>query len=666
MAGAAIGSTFGGVPGALTGQAAGQGYRGLIQRGGELPAAIADIYRNLQSGDPDVRGATMRGFQRGADEGKINLVPGGRGSQAAVANLRAGKPYSAAADTLGALIDVGMVSGAAPIANAFTTNAPRATIGTLLGLGGSKLGGMAGDVVADETGMTPDQRVLAEAVGSTAGFPVGASLAHPKVPKIVRVVAENPVVQGAASAALTAASGAGIPAIVTAGLSPSLVNKGVRIYREGLASKERMQERGIATRERMQERGIAAKREDMAAKLESDATLLAEARADAAKNTSAKTKTDLFKLDQAHKNRLERDVLQAGTKSGQDAVKRSQKVGDVLESREYAALLADDKAAANVLESELQDALRASRDGKTEQNRQEAFARADAIRARQEKLALEKETRTRDNVLSDAAARNARKVEIAAAHTAAQLSDTHLSNVESMLKAQTPDALNATKQIADYHLELAENIDPDFRAALQGKIDQVFETQSATMAERLAAQNEQLQGLESKDIRATRSSSTVDDNNTRQRVTEVFGEPAPTKEQVPQPAAPASRPAAEPKGSAPKPKTSDKVTSDNVLEKLKEQADAEGVPVTTSLEEREIAPEMARLRELSSSRLLRSTEEARVLDSLKERAALSASEMANSYNAAGTPAGYVKVTDPVTGKVTLKLNTAGANPRRGR
>ena len=141
MAGAAIGSTFGGVPGALTGQAAGQGYRGLIQRGGELPAAIADIYRNLQSGDPDVRGATMRGFQRGADEGKINLVPGGRGSQAAVANLRAGNPYAATADTLGALLDVGMVSGAAPIAKAFTTNAPRATIGTLLGLTGSKLGG---------------------------------------------------------------------------------------------------------------------------------------------------------------------------------------------------------------------------------------------------------------------------------------------------------------------------------------------------------------------------------------------------------------------------------------------------------------------------------------------------------------------------------------------
>lgn len=557
MAGVAIGSAFGGVPGALTGQAAGQGYRGLIQRGGEFPAAIADIYRNLQSGDPDVRGATMRGFQRGEDEGTINLVPGGRGSQAAVANLRAGNRYSAAADTLGALIDVGMVSGAAPIAKAFTTNAPRATIGTLLGLGGSKVGGMVGGAVADKVGMTPDQRVLAEAVGSTVGFPLVASLAHPKVPVIARAVAENPIVQGATSAAVTAASGAGVPAIVAAGLSPSLVNKGVRIYREGLASKERMQERRIT-----------AKREDVAKKLTSDATLLAEARAERAKIISAKQQSDLFKLNQAHQNRLERDVRQAGTKSEQDALKRSQEVGDVLESREYAALLAKDKAAAKVLESKLQDEILTSRDGKTAQIRQEAFDRADAIRAQQAKLALEKETRTRDNALSDAAARNARQAEITAAHMAAQLEKTHLSNVESILKAQTPDALNTAKQMADYHLELADTIDPDLRAALQGKIDQVFETQFATMAERSAAQNAQLQGLESKDISATRSSSTVDDNNTRQRVTEVFGKPKPAKEPMPQQDAPASRPAAEPKGSAPKTKPSGEVTPDNVLERL--------------------------------------------------------------------------------------------------
>ena len=402
---------------------------------------------------------------------------------------------------------------------------------------------------------------------------------------------------------------------------PSVVNKGVRMYREGLASKERMQERRIT-----------AKREDVASKLTSDATLLAEERAETAtllaeareetaKNLSAKQQGDLFKLDQAHTNRLERDVLQAGTKFEQDALKRSQKVGDALESREHAALLAKDKAASKALESELQDELRTSRDGKTEQNRQEAFDRADAIRAQQAKLASEKETRTRNNALSDAARRNDRKAEITAAHTAAQLSKTHLSNVESILKAQTPDALNTAKQMADYHLELAENIDPDFRAALQGKIDQVFETQSATMAERLAEQNALIQGLESKGVRATRSSSAQDASGNRQRVTEAFSEPAPAEEPMPQQDAPASRPAAEPKGSAPKTKPSDKVTPDNVLEKLRDQAEVEQ-PSWERNQLRDVGSDAQQL----SRDLVVTPEGAQTLDNMLKRLGLSARE----------------------------------------
>jgi hypothetical protein len=358
---------------------------------------------------------------------------------------------------------------------------------------------------------------------------------------------------------------------------PSVVNKGFRMYREGLA-----------TRERMQERGITSKREDVASKLASDAELLADARAETAKNTSAKTQSDLFRLEQAHKNRLERDVLQAGTSAEGAALRRSQQVGDRLESREFDAKLAKEKAAANALELERQDALRTSREGKTEQTRKEGFARADEIRARQERLASEKATTTRGNVLSDAASRNARKAEITADHAAAQLSKTHLSNVESMLKAQTPDALNATKQIADYHLELAEGMEPDFRAALQSKIDQVFEAQSATMAERRASQNAQMQGLESKDIRATRSSSTVDANNRRQRITEAFGKPAPVEELVPQQDLPASSPTVELKGSTPTPKLSGKVTPNNVLEKLDKQAQRETTLATAATTEEQI------------------------------------------------------------------------------
>ena len=637
-AGAALGS-IGGTPGTLLGYAGGQGIRELVQRGWEIPGAVRDIYRNLRDGDPNVRLATLRGASEGVAEG-TNIIPGGRGARAAVSSLREGNPYTATAQAIGAGLDVASVGASGPIRTMFTSAPVRSTMGTILGLGGAKAGETISGAVADKMGLTPDQRVLAETLGGIPGFAVGAGSVHPKTIALAKDVAASPITQGLVSGGVTLASTGSIPAAIGAATASS----GLRAAKDYVAVRREK----IASDERMQGIGIAAKREDVANKLASDATLLAEARAETAKNTSAKTQADLFKLEQAHKNRLELEVSQAGTSAERAALKRSQQVGDRFESREYAAKLAKEKAAANALELERQNALRESREGKTEQNRKEGFARADEIRAQQERLASEKATTTRDNVLSDAAARNARKVEITADHAAAQLSKTHLSNVESMLKAQTPDALNATKQVADYHLELAEGMEPNFRAALQSKIDQVFETQSATMAERRAAQNAQMQGLESKDIRATRSSSTVDANNRRQRITESFGKPAPVEELVPQQDTPTP-------GAAPKPST--KVTSDNVLEKLKEQADAE--PVVVSLEDSGIMPMAARVRELSRKVIL-TEREAAELASLQERMALSAREAGMTYPAAGGPANVV--TGPGTG--LPKLNTAGRNKRR--
>ena len=648
-AGAALGS-IAGTPGTLLGYAGGQGIRELVQRGSEIPGAVRDIYRNLRDGDPNVRLATLRGASEGVAEG-TNIIPGGRGARAAVSSLREGNPYTATAQALGAGLDVASVGASGPIRTMFANAPGRSTMAALLGLGGAKAGEAVGDFAADEMKLTPDQRVLAETLGGIPGFAVGAGLVHPKTIALAKDVAASPITQGLVSGGTALAAGGGIPGAIAAALTSSAANKGFKAAKDYAAVRREK----IASDERMQGIGIAAKREDVANKLASDATLLAEARAETAKNTSAKTQSDLFKLEQAHKNRLELEVSQAGTSAEGAALKRSQQVGDRFESREYAAKLAKEKAAANALELERQDALRASREGKTEQNRKEGFARADEIRAQQERLASEKATTTRGNVLSDAAARNARKVEITADHAAAQLSKTHLSNVESMLKAQTPDALNATKQVADYHLELAEGMEPNFRAALQSKIDQVFETQSATMAERRAAQDAQMQGLESNDIRATRSSSTVDANNRRQRITEAFGKPAPVEELIPQQNTPTPGAMSAPTGAAPKPST--KVTSDNVLEKLKEQADAE--PVLVSLEDSGIMPMAARARELSR-KLVLSESEATELAGLLDRMKLSAREAGVTYPGAGGPANIVN--NPVTGQT--KLNTAGRNKRR--
>jgi len=442
---------------------------------------------------------------------------------------------------------------------------------------------------------SPSFRALTTAGKAEAIAAVKSGVSRIPVPAIVKKtvlnVVENPGV------ALTGAyggykEGGTLGAVVGAFGAPSGYNSALKLFGRKtaaeIAEERAYNEAQVEKRNRRLDANAATRREqqltDRAEKLASDATLLADERAYTSETISAKQQADLFRLQKAHTDRLERDVLQAGTKADQNKLRRSQQVGDMLESREHAAKLAAEKAVEKSLESERQDALRMSREGTTEAHRQEGFARADAIRARQETLALEKETRTRNNALSDAANRNARRIEIATAHTAAQLSNTHLSNVESMLKAQTPDALNSARQVADYHLELADSLDPDVRAALKGKIDQVFETQSATMAERLAAQNEQLQGLESKGIRATRSSSAQDASGNRQRVTEAFSEPAPAEEPVPQQGAPASRPASAPKGSAPKTKPSGKVTPDNVLEQLNEQAQREtasGAAATT-------------------------------------------------------------------------------------
>jgi hypothetical protein len=192
-AGAVIGS-IGGAPGRLLGYAGGQGYRELIQRGNELPGAVADIYRNLRDGDPNVRFATLKGAVQGAAQGTGNLIPGGRGTQAAVSSLQADKPYTAAAEGIGAALDAATVGSAGAIRKAFTSKPVRTTIGTLLGLGGAEGGKAAADVVADVTGLTPDQRVLAETVASIPSFALGASLAHPAAPRIAARVATNPVV----------------------------------------------------------------------------------------------------------------------------------------------------------------------------------------------------------------------------------------------------------------------------------------------------------------------------------------------------------------------------------------------------------------------------------------------------------------------------------------
>jgi hypothetical protein len=90
-----------------------------------------------------------------------------------------------------------------------------------------------------------------------------------------------------------------------------------------------------------------------------------------------------------------------------------------------------------------------------------------------------------------------------------------------------------------------------------------------------------------------------------------------------------------------------------------------GGPVTVSLEERQIAPEMARLRELAAKRLKTPTEWEE-LDRLRKIRDSAANDISKTYNASGGPANQVDVMDPVTKETTRFLNTGGPNMRRVR
>lgn len=265
-AGAALGSVAG-TPGALLGYAGGQGIRELVQRGGEIPGAVRDIYRNLRDGDPNVRLAMLKGASQGVAQGTGNLVPGGRGAQAAVSSLREGNPYTAAAQAIGAGLDVATVGASGPIRTMFTNAPVRSTMATLLGLGGAKVGEGIGGVVADVADLTPDQRVLAETLAAMPGFAVGAGSMHPKVQSTTMSAAQSPLAQAAMGAAVVKALGGTNLQALAAATSGGLVNKSARMAKDFLDVKREtnaINKEKIASNERIQSLRQQAKDSDSA------------------------------------------------------------------------------------------------------------------------------------------------------------------------------------------------------------------------------------------------------------------------------------------------------------------------------------------------------------------------------------------------------------------
>ena len=414
-AGAALGS-IGGTPGTLLGYAGGQGIRELVQRGGEIPGAVRDIYRNLRDGDPNVRLATLRGASEGVAEG-TNIIPGGRGARAAVSSLREGNPYTATAQAFGAGLDAATVGAAGPIRTMFANAPGRSTMGTILGLGGAKVGEAIGGVVADETKLTPDQRVLAETLAAIPGFAVGMGSMHPRVTALAKDVAMSPITQGLVSGGVTLASTGSIPAAIGAATASS----GLRTAKDYIAVRRAK----IASDEKMQGIGIAAKKESVATKRQDTLTDAATKRQETL--TAAVNKVSSVK---------ERDILLDAQKEARAQVKREN--DSIINDRKIAR---EDELFRNALSEK-----KATAEGKS----------TEAERIREDKKVIVERHRAEDRAfeVSDTIESNLREDIHIADRTAAQDLRIHEANIKEQARAtnlkSAREAANKTRRDIAY------------------------------------------------------------------------------------------------------------------------------------------------------------------------------------------------------------------------
>lgn len=344
--------------------------------------------------------------------------------------------------------------------------------------------------------------------------------------------------------------------------------------------------------------------------------------------------------------------------------RQAQAHGVLAEKREYEETLLQRKLARDAekdaIERQFKEADILSRDGKNAQIRADALAERQAATDR--RTALQEKYRAEDRAfaVSDTAERYSRQDARAAEFKAAQKAEVHEKNIKAAAAAKTAEELKAAKDLSGYYIQLAKNLDVNQKYALKQELEKAVAATQARLT----------QGLEAEaPVMTQRSTSMKDGTKTTvsQRFTQPpadVAEPVPGQSAPAQPAPASSTTPRQPAARADVPVAAVAEEPD-IFKQLRDQADVEGVPVTMSLEERQIAPEMARIRELASKRL-KTPEEWSELDHLREVRDKAVEDISKTYNAAGTPAGYVKVIDPVTGKETLKLNTAGTNPRRGR
>jgi hypothetical protein len=211
-----------------------------------------------------------------------------------------------------------------------------------------------------------------------------------------------------------------------------------------------------------------------------------------------------------------------------------------------------------------------SRDAKTKDIRDSALAERKVAVAKQNAVVDARRAEDRANAVSDTGERYARQDQRAADYRAAQNAAIHEKNIKDLAKANTAAELAAAKELAEYYIQLAKNLDEGVKYTLRKELEK-------SVAE---AQARLTQGLEPQPpVMTTRTSSMED--GTQKTVTQQFRQPTKASaEPVPNAGASSGTTTTGQSSARPETSTAPVRNEPDIYQQLRDQANEEDVPIT--------------------------------------------------------------------------------------
>jgi hypothetical protein len=448
----------------------------------------------------------------------------------------------------------------------------------------------------------------------------------PAVVTAAKSVAKSPLTKGAIVGGLSMAKTGNLPGAILEGMGTAAIAGGYDLGSGMLAarnadrlSREKLSADTIAATERGLERRIGASKELQAERIGSRREDVASSnlRQDTNRATTRQQTLD----DRVYNEASQRDKL---------VEKAAQKHGVLEEAREHTETLLQRKLARDAekaaIERQLKEADILSRDGKTAQIRANALAERQA--ATEKRTALQEKHRAEDRAfaVSDTAERYSRQDAKAAEFKAAQKAEVHEKNIKAAAAATTAEELKAAKDLSDYYIQLAKNLDVNQKYALTQELEKAVAATQARLA----------QGLEAEAPVMTQRSTSVKDG-TKTTVSQRFTQPpADVAEPVPgqpAPAQPAPAPSTTPRQPAARADVPVATAAEepDIFKQLRDQAKAEQ-PSWESNELMDLKSEAQQL----SRKLVPTDADVKRLKILTERLGLTASELGLFNAAAGS------------------------------